>query len=195
MFDFQKFMKQMKADGAEPAFECGKEDAAASAAVLIPLLERERETTILLTRRSGRLSRHAGQISLPGGRVEEGDESCTATALREAREEIGLDVSRVQVLGCLPLYITPMGDRIVPVAALVRPPFDFRPNPEEVEEIFEIPLSFLCDSRNWSYRPITAVTGRPTETDSIVYRDYCVWGITAGILQSFQNRLGEICSE
>lgn len=195
MFDFQKFIKRMETDEANLGPECGKEDAAASAAVLIPLLERARETTVLLTRRSGRLSRHAGQISLPGGRIEESDESCVAAALREAREEIGLDVKRARVLGCLPLYVTPMDDGIIPVAAVVRPPFDFRANPGEVEEIFEIPLSFLCDSRNWSYRPIITVTGMPTKTDSLVYRDYCVWGITAGILQSFRTRLEELCSE
>lgn len=195
MFDFQKFIKRLEAGGTVSGFECGKEDAAASAAVLIPLLERKKEMTVLLTRRSERLSHHAGQIALPGGRVEENDESCVTTALREAREEIGLDVTRVRVLGCLPLYVTPLGEGIIPVAALVRPPFDFRANPGEVEEIFEIPLSFLCDSRNWSYRPIMTVTGRPTKTDSLVYRDYCVWGITAGILQSFRDRLEEVCSE
>jgi 8-oxo-dGTP pyrophosphatase MutT (NUDIX family) len=112
------------------------------AAVLVPILEREGQTRLLFTQRSAALRSHSGQISFPGGRVEEHDETPAASALREAEEEIGLDPSCATVLGLLDDVPTPTGYVITPVVATLRPaPASYRANPAEVAEIFEVPLS------------------------------------------------------
>ena len=102
-------------------------------------------STVLLTQRTDHLTDHPGQISFPGGRVEAGDADATATALREAQEEIGLGAAHVEVLGSLPTYTTGTGFIVTPVVALVRPGFALQPDPFEVAEVFEVPLAFLMD--------------------------------------------------
>ena len=118
------------------------------AAVLIPLVRRPDGLTILLTMRTDHLSSHAGQVSFPGGRSEPFDGSPVATALRETEEEVGLARQHVEVLGCLPDYLTGTGYQVTPVVGLVTPPFELRADPSEVAEIFEVPLAFLMDGLN-----------------------------------------------
>lgn len=113
------------------------------AAVLVPLVARADGLTVLLTQRADHLTDHPGQISFPGGRHEPGDTDSTATALREAREEIALDREHVEVLGALPDYLTGTGYRVTPVVGIVHPPFTVRADTLEVAEIFEVPLAFL----------------------------------------------------
>ena len=113
------------------------------AAVLFPIVLRNGGQTVLLTQRTAHLRDHAGQISFPGGRVEVEDISPSHTALRETEEEIGLNRERIEILGFLPEYRTGTGFRVTPVVALVQPPFELRPDPFEVAEVFEVPLSFL----------------------------------------------------
>jgi len=115
------------------------------AAVLMPIVLREPQPTLLLTQRTAHLNDHAGQISLPGGRVDASDGSAIETALREAEEEVGLDRALVEVLGTLPDYLTGTGFRVTPVVSLVRPPLTLRADPFEVAEIFEVPLAFLMN--------------------------------------------------
>src|SRR3989344_3513028 len=113
-----------------------------SAAVLVPLIDRAAGMTVLLTQRAGHLPHHAGQVSFPGGSVEQIYTSPMATALRETEEEIGLPPNQVEVIGYLPTAVTLTGFRIVPVVAIVRPDFNLKVDALEVEEVFEVPLQF-----------------------------------------------------
>ena len=151
------------------------------ASVLVPIVSHERELTVLFTRRTAHLRDHSGQISFPGGRAEPGDESPRSTALREAREEIGLDAARIEVLGCLPDYRTRTGFRVTPVVSLVAPPLELRPDAFEVDEVFEVPLAFLLDPANHQ-RHSREIQGRRADFYAIPYRDYYIWGATAGMV-------------
>ncbi|QJQ07338.1 CoA pyrophosphatase [Undibacterium piscinae] len=159
------------------------------ASVLIPLVMREQGLTLLLTQRSANLQHHAGQISFPGGRVEDADRSLVETALRETREEIGLDSRHVDVLGVLPQYRTATGYEITPVVSLIQPPFELQTDPLEVASIFEVPLSFLMDGQNHQRRVL-----RLNEFDqrifySMPYQQHFIWGATAGMLRNLFHLL------
>src|SRR5262249_37211980 len=114
------------------------------AAVLVPIVAHP-EPTVLLTQRAQHLPDHAGQVAFPGGKIEEADTDPSASALREAKEEIGLDGGHIEPLGYLDLYMTTLGYRIVPLIAYVRPGFKLRLNLAEVAATFEVPLAFLMD--------------------------------------------------
>lgn len=159
------------------------------AAVLFPIVLRDTGHTVLLTQRTAHLKDHAGQISFPGGRVEESDLSPTHTALRETEEEIGLMRERVEILGFLPEYQTGTGFCITPVVSLVRPPFDLQPDPFEVAEIFEVPLAFLLDPANHQ-RHSLHYRGALRNYFAMPYGDYFIWGATAGMIRSLTERLG-----
>jgi 8-oxo-dGTP pyrophosphatase MutT (NUDIX family) len=151
------------------------------AAVLVGLVERADGPGLLLTQRTEHLRDHAGQICFPGGRIEAADADVTAAALREAEEEIGLDPGRVGVLGALPPYQTITGFRIHPVVGWVTPPFELRPDPYEVAEVFEVPLHFVLDPENHrrqSYRRGSLTRGYYV----LPYQGRFIWGATAGIL-------------
>lgn len=153
------------------------------AAVLMPIVMREETPTLLLTQRTAHLHDHAGQVSLPGGRVDASDASAIETALREAEEEVGLDRSLVEVLGTLPDYLTGTGFRVTPVVALVRPPMALRADPFEVAEIFEVPLAFLMNGANHQRRTLDLPGGRRTFY-AMPYERYFIWGATAGMLRN-----------
>lgn len=151
------------------------------AAVLVPIVLREAAPTLLLTRRTDHLKDHPGQISFPGGRVEPEDVSPLATALREAREEIGLDPALVEPLGRLPDYLTSTGFRVTPVVGLLRPPFDLAPDAGEVAQIFEVPLAFLLDPAN-RQRHAREWQGRLRHYYALPYGEHYIWGATAGMI-------------
>lgn len=159
------------------------------AAVLVPLVPRDGELTVLLTRRTDHLHHHPGQISFPGGRVEDTDVSPVMTALRETEEEIGLDPDRVELLGELPEYCTGTGFRVTPVVGLVHPPFELRLDDFEVAEAFEVPLAHFLDPLNHQ-RHHMEYQGRMREYYAMPYGDYFIWGATAGILVSLYRFLG-----
>lgn len=154
-----------------------------AAAVLVPLVQRDAGLTLLLTQRTAHLTDHAGQISFPGGRAEDYDESPIATALREAEEEIGLARRHVEVLGSLPDYFTGTGYRVTPVVGLVQPPFELKADPGEVAEIFEVPLAFLMDGANHQ-RLSVQLEGARRSFYAMPYERFFIWGATAGMLRN-----------
>jgi len=151
------------------------------AAVLVPIVDQPAGLSLLLTQRHENLSAHAGQVSLPGGRIEPTDADAVAAALRETREEIGLPADRIEVIGRLDTYITGTGFEIVPIVALLEPPLPLAPDPREVTEVFEVPLSLIADRAN--YRQETRELKNGVRTYFVLAHDSrYIWGATAGIL-------------
>jgi 8-oxo-dGTP pyrophosphatase MutT (NUDIX family) len=160
------------------------------AAVLMPLIDRPEGLTILLTQRASQLARHAAQISFPGGRLESEDASVASAALRETREEIGLDPGRVQVFGYLPDHLVISGFRVTPVLGLVTPPFTLEINPAEVAGVFEVPLVHVLDSANHKAR-LRRVGDEELLLYDIPWEGQNIWGATAGMLLTFVRMLNE----
>jgi 8-oxo-dGTP pyrophosphatase MutT (NUDIX family) len=155
------------------------------AAVLVPLVERPEGVTVLLTLRTDHLTSHAGQISFPGGRAEELDSSPIETALRESEEEIGLHRRHVSILGVLPDYVTGSAYRVAPVVALVKPPFDLTADPNEVAEIFEVPLAFLMNGMHHQRLSFDLPEGAGRRNFyAMPYERFFIWGATAGMLRN-----------
>ena len=161
------------------------------ASVLVPIIMRERPS-ILLTERTKHLSTHSGQIAFPGGKADADDIDAVATALREAKEEVGLDPEFVQVLGTLPHYVTGSAFVITPVVALVQTGFSLSRNTNEVADIFEVPLEFLMNPTHHR-RHVLETQGLRREWFSMPYQDgpieRYIWGATAGMLRNFYRML------
>jgi 8-oxo-dGTP pyrophosphatase MutT (NUDIX family) len=157
------------------------------AAVLVPVVAHA-ELTVLLTQRAENLPNHAGQIAFPGGGMEPDDADPVTTALREAREEIGLDASYIEPLGFLDSYRSATGFHIMPVVALVLPGFTLCPAPSEVTEAFEVPLSFLMDPRHHEQHS-REWRGRCRYYYAMPYGERYIWGATAGIIKNMHERL------
>ena len=158
------------------------------AAVLVPVVAREPEATVLLTLRTSHLSAHSGQIAFPGGKIEECDATPVDTALREAREEIGLPAGLVTPLSLLDLHNTGTGFRIIPVLALVDPSFTPEPHPGEVADVFEVPLSFLMEEEN-HMRHLREWRDKRILFYAMEYEQRFIWGATAAILRNLYERL------
>jgi 8-oxo-dGTP pyrophosphatase MutT (NUDIX family) len=169
-------------DGTE-----GREGASTAAAVLIPVIAHA-ELTVLFTKRTSHLKSHSGQVSFPGGRAEPEDPSAEFTALREAREEIGLAPERVEIIGRLPDYRTRTGFRVTPVVGLVAPPLALAPDANEVEEIFEVPLHFLLNPAN-RQRHTREWQGRAVGFYVFEHGGRTIWGATAGMLVNLYRML------
>lgn len=159
----------------------GREDRATPAAVLVPLVNRPEGLAVLLTQRSATLPDHPGQISFPGGRIDPDDASPVAAALREAHEEVGLPPAKVTVLGRLASYETVTGYVVTPIVGWVEPPFDVRPDPVEVAEVFEVPLAFLLDPAH-QQRHFRMLGALRRDYYAIPYADRYIWGATAAML-------------
>jgi 8-oxo-dGTP pyrophosphatase MutT (NUDIX family) len=157
------------------------------AAVLIPVVD-HREPTVLLTQRSAHLADHAGQIAFPGGKIEATDASPLDTALREAEEEIGLDRGFVDPIGYLDLYATGFGFRILPTVARVKPGFKLSINRGEVDDAFEVPLSFLMNPANHQLHS-KEFRGMERSYYAMPYAERYIWGATAGILRVLYERI------
>lgn len=164
------------------------EGALTKAAVLIALIERQNGPQIILTRRSEKLNKHSGQIAFPGGRIDAGDKTPTAAAIRETSEEIGVPGAQITILGKLPLYQTGTGFIISPIVGKLTPPYIFKREPNEVDEIFELPLDYIVDKNNFKRQSII-YQGRNREFWTIPYGEYHIWGATAAILVELAERL------
>lgn len=160
------------------------------AAVLVPVINRDAGPTLMFTQRTAHLNDHAGQISFPGGRVEASDSDREATALREAEEETGLERDRVDILGRLPEYDIMTGFRVTPIVGWVEPPINFRPDPFEVEKVFEVPLEFFLDPVNHQEHS-REVDGRLRHYYAMPYEEHYIWGATAGMVRMLYQILVE----
>lgn len=163
--------------------------AAIPAAVLVLIVHGE-QPGILLTKRTSTLTKHAGQVAFPGGRIDASDASIEAAALREAFEEVGLAPEQPEVLGRLPDYLTGTGFRISPVLALLPAPVVLTPNPDEVEAIFTLPLEVLLDPAAPERRR-AEFRGRMREFWVWPHTEHHIWGATAAILVHLAARLRE----
>lgn len=157
------------------------------AAVLVPLVEREEGLSVLLTRRADTLSRHSGQIALPGGRLDAGETPWQA-AVREAEEEVGLSREFVRLAGLGDTYRTGTGFSVTPVVGFVRPGFQLNAREAEVAEVFEAPFRWLMDPANHELRE-REFAGRMRRFYAMAHEDRLIWGATAGILRALCERL------
>ena len=184
---------ELRGDGGHALVE----RAPTGAGVLVPLVPRDGQLNVLLTRRTDHLRDHAGQISFPGGRVDPGEVDPVVTALREAHEEVGLAARHVEVIGTLPVYTTVTAYEVTPVVALVHPPFDLTLDAFEVAEAFEVPLDFLMTpahhrvhvfERAGERRQFLSMPWHGPGADGQP-REYFIWGATAAMLRNLYRFL------
>ena len=161
-----------------------------ASAVLIPIVERGNDLSIMLTKRSEQLKSHSGQVSFPGGRCDEDDLHAMATALREAQEEINLPESHVEVVGAMEDYETVTGFSVAPVVGFVNPEFDIVRQEEEVEDVFEVPLDYILDEKN---HKIESLHWKGADRKYYVFPHdkYKIWGATAAMLVRFAKLVNE----
>lgn len=178
---------EMLGDGQFAGLELPAGHVYKQAAVLVPLVVRD-AITLLLTQRPMHLKHHPGQISFPGGRVEETDSDAIAAALRETEEEVGLPRKHIELLGTLPPYHTVSNYAVTPVVALVQPPFDLKLDANEVADAFEVPLDFILDPANHERRS-RPWQGRERQFYAMPYGERFIWGATAAMLRNLYHFL------
>ena len=174
----------------EKLFESRWSEIRKNAAVLVPVIEKPEGATVLLTVRSSGMPSHAGQISFPGGKAHLEDKDRVATALRETYEEVNIPPEAVDVIGTLGVHQGGLGFSVTPVVGLVDPHVEIRPCPREVEEIFEVPLSFIANLNNYVTEE-HELEGVKYNMFAAPYECYHIWGLTAGILRSLAETLQE----
>lgn len=162
------------------------DDGSIRGAVLVPLFEKENALYLLLTKRTESLSSHKGQISFPGGKKDQLDTTLVSTALRETKEEIGIDSSKIEILGELD-QIKTYGSNVLlsPFVGKIDYPFTLKVNQNEVQEIIEIPFDELISSENWSKKEVQLAGQGDKYIWYFFYKNWIVWGATAKILKRF----------
>jgi len=173
----------IKTTSALPRYVLPADRMPVPAAVLVPVVNHPTGPTLMFTQRTAHLHDHAGQISFPGGRVEEADADREATALRETEEETGLHRSRIEILGRLPEYDIRTGFRVTPVVGWVEPPYELEPDSFEVEQVFEVPLAFFLNPENHQEHS-WEVDGTVSHYYAMPYLEHHIWGATAGMVHS-----------
>lgn len=171
-----------------PGMRADAPETLTAAAVLVPLVMHPAGATLLLTQRTDHLHDHAGQVSFPGGRIEESDADAVAAALRETEEEIGIVPGHIDVIGTLDVYETRTGFSITPIVALVRPGFELALDAFEVAEAFEVPLSLVLDPANHKRRS-RVWKGAERFFYVIPHQDRFIWGATAGMIVNLYHAL------
>ncbi len=166
-----------------------KKDRCTRAAVLVPLFEKGGLPYVLFTKRTEKVKHHKGQISFPGGVVDEGDEDMEATALRETFEEIGMGREDVEILGKLDdAFTISSGYLITPVVAEIAYPYPFSINEEEIEELIEVPLEAFLDEDSWT-EEMYPDGGERVPGYRFEYEGRIIWGATARIIRQFLDAL------
>jgi len=158
------------------------------AAVLVPIIERDHDLTVLLTRRADHMQSHAGQVAFPGGKVDDKDAGPVATALRETHEEIGVHERHIEPIGLLDRYETGTGFTIQPVVGFVHAEVELNLDPGEVAEAFEVPFDFLMDPSNHKLEEMFW-RGKMRSFYEMPYNGQRIWGATAAMLVNFYTRL------
>ena len=166
--------------------------ATREAAVLVPIIERADDLSIVYIRRSDLVESHRGQVAFPGGRVDPVDTTLLDTALREAQEEVGIEPDAVDVLGGFPTMSTvSSGMLVAPFVGVLTRPVDFRVDPVEVAEVFEVPLSVLADARYRGLYEWRRDQGRPSsQYPAIFYSGQTIWGLTLRITEALLEIMG-----
>ncbi len=186
----QKLLKRpLSPEGAEPLVSDWMPDVPfidppAPAAVLISLVARPAGRTIIYTQRSAALRAHSGQIAFPGGKIDVADADAGAAALREAHEEVGLDLGGAKILGYMAPYQTGTNYVITPVVAAVCQRGPLVANPNEVDEVFEVPLEFIMNEKNYQRFAISR-PGREHSSWMLDFEGHVIWGITAHLTRKF----------
>jgi len=160
------------------------------AAVLVPIVDRP-EPGVILTLRTDTMRRHAGQVAFPGGRIDPEDSNAIEAALREAEEEIGLRRADVEVIGEADRYLTVTGFDVTPILAVVPSGLAFRPQPEEVAAVFEVPLRYLFEPENRALRSVER-DGSERHYYEIMWEGRRIWGATAAMIVNLGHRLGSL---
>ena len=154
------------------------------AAVLILCYEKDDDLFFIMTKRSNSLPSHPGEVAFPGGKKEESDKDLKQTALREASEEISIDSSKVEILGQLDPLESRFGLSVTPFIGILKENFELDPNPDEVAEIFYLPLSFFKNDPLIK-RGVTNFKGETFDTPVIIYDNHEIWGLTLAFTLDF----------
>ncbi|ASA54542.1 CoA pyrophosphatase [Vibrio gazogenes] len=158
------------------------------AAVLVAFVERPTGLNVIFTKRAAHLKHHPSQVSFPGGKCERWDSSVYATAIREAHEEIGLTQHQVELIGSLPELKTVSYFSVTPVVAFASPDYQATIDPNEVEEVFEVPADYLLHPRNLHHTTFILKNARH-RVFAIPYQQHFIWGVTAQIVHALQKQI------